>query len=203
MASRLIEGQRRCATAGTVRGALVSLLVLAAAACTTSTPYQPLSGHSQDAGGYSDHQIEPNRFRVSFRGNSMTSRETVETYLLYRAAQLTAEHGYDWFITAERNTERRSNTYVDRPPGPGPYGYWGPTWRYRARGFGWRGWDPLWGDPFWDSRVDVRTVDRYEATAEITTGRGAKPPDPRAFAARAVLATLGPSIKRPQDGDKR
>lgn len=198
-----VDPDRNDVSRRALRQALGPLLMLAVAGCATSTPYQPLTGRGQEAGGYSDQQIEPNRFQISFRGNSMTSRETVETYLLYRAAQLTVEHGYDWFVTAERNTERRSNTYVDRPFGPGPFGYWGPTWRYRARGLGWRGWDPLWGDPFWDNRVDIRTVDRYEATAEITTGRGAKPSDPRAFDARAVLATLGPTIKRPQDGERR
>jgi hypothetical protein len=185
-----------------LRSALIPLL-LGVAGCETATPYQPLMRDGQAPGGYTDSQIAPDRFRVSFQGNSMTSRDTVETYLLYRAAQLTVQRGFDWFITAERNTERRSNTYIDRPFGPGPFGYWGPTWRYRSRAFGWRGWDPLWGDPFWDRSVDVRTVDRYEAIAEITTGRGPKPNDPRAFDARAVLATLGPQIQMPQDGARR
>jgi hypothetical protein len=39
--------------------------------------------------GYSEQQIENNRFRVQFAGNSLTDRKTVETYLLYRAAELT------------------------------------------------------------------------------------------------------------------
>jgi hypothetical protein len=174
------------------------LLLAGLTACTTSTPYQPISSAHASAGGYGDQQIEPNRFRVTFAGNSMTSRQTVETYLLYRAAQLTVERGQDWFQMADRNTERRSNTYVDQPFGPGPFGYWGPSWRYRGRGFGWRGWDPFWGDPFWDSTVNVRTVDRYEATAEIVTGRGPKPNDPRAFDARAVLANLRATIQPPR-----
>jgi len=172
---------------------------LVIAGCTTPTPYQPLARHGGSAGGYSDQQIESNRFRVTFAGNSMTSRETVETYLLYRAAQLTVEHGADWFVMADRNTEKRSNTYVDQPFSPGPFGYWGPAWRYRGAGFGWRSWDPFWGDPFWDRSIDVTTVNRYEAMAEIVTGRGPKPPNnPRAFDAREVLANLGPRIRAPQ-----
>jgi len=192
-----------CPRARRRRGLLAPMLLLAVAGCQTATPYQPLTRGGSAPGGYSDSRIAPDRFRVSFQGNSMTSRETVETYLLYRAAQLTTQRGFDWFITAQRNTERRTNTYVDRPFGPGPFGYWGPTWRYRSRGFGWRSWDPLWGDPFWDRSVDVRTVDRYEAVAEIVTGRGPKPADPRAFDARAVLTTLGPQIRMPQDGEAR
>ncbi|MFN7130388.1 MAG: CC0125/CC1285 family lipoprotein, partial [Brevundimonas sp.] len=55
-----------------------------------------------------------------------------------------------------------------------------------------------WGDPFWADRVDVRTVERFEATAEVVMYRGAKPAgDPNAFDARAVLENLGPRIMRP------
>jgi hypothetical protein len=170
--------------------------LLALAACETATPYQPQMRGNQVSGGYSDQQIEANRFRVAFRGNSMTSRETVERYLLFRAAELTVQNGFDWFEMADRQTERKSNTYVDRPFGPGPWGYWGPTWGYGGR-FGWRTWDPWWGDPFWDSTIDVRTVDRYEATAEIITGHGPKPNE-RAFDARDVISRLGPTITQPR-----
>jgi hypothetical protein len=102
--------------------ALTLPLALVLSGCETATPYQPLSRHGSSAGGYSDQQIEANRFRVTFAGNSMTSRETVETYLLYRAAQLTVEHGFDWFEMADRNTEKHSSTYVTEPFGPGPWG---------------------------------------------------------------------------------
>ena len=59
-------------------------------ACTTATPYQPLASGTAVSGGYADQAIDDTHFRVSFRGNDMTSREQVETYLLYRAAELTA-----------------------------------------------------------------------------------------------------------------
>jgi len=69
---------------------------------------------------------------------------------------------------------------------------------YYGRGFGWRSWDPFWGDPFWDRQIDVRTVDRYEATAEVVMGRGPKPTaDGRAFDARQVLANLRSRITTP------
>jgi hypothetical protein len=180
-----------------LRASAIALLV-AVAGCATPTPYQPLTPGSS-GGGYTDQQIEQNRFRVAFRGNSMTSRETVETYLLYRAAQLTVDRGYDWFVMADRDTERKSSTYVSQPFSPGPWGYWGPAWRYRGAGFGWRSWDPYWGDPFWGSNIDVTTVNRYEAMAEIVTGRGQKPADnPRAFGAREVLQNLAARIQAPR-----
>jgi hypothetical protein len=183
---------------------LLSLALLAAvAACATPTPYQPLGAPgNRVSGGFAEQQIEANRFRVTFAGNEMTTRQTVETYLLYRSAQLTAQQGYDWFVTDDRETDRHTNTYVDRPFG-GPWGgwggAWGPRWRYFGRGYGWRSWDPWGADPFWGDTMDVRTVERYEASAEILMGRGPKPAgNMRAFDARDVLNRLGPSIVLPR-----
>lgn len=175
---------------------------MALAACATPTPYQPATGQGFYRNGYSDQQIEPDRFQVSFSGNDLTSRETVERYLLYRAAQLTLERGFDHFVLADRDTNVRSRTY-STPNFGGGFGWgggWGPAWRYRSPAFGWRSWDPFWGDPFFDRSVDIRTVDKYEAMAEIVTGRGPKPANNvRAFDARAVLQSLGPSVTAPED----
>lgn len=173
----------------------------ALAGCMTATPYQPATASSRM--GYWDEQIESNRFRVSFAGNSLTARETVERYLLYRAAELTVQRGFDHFVLVTRDTETKTNTY--RTPGafygPGPWGYWSPSWRfYRGPRWGWRSYDPFWDDPFWRDRDwDYRTVRQYEAMAEIVTGRGPKPGDNvRAFDAREVLDRLGPQIRMPE-----
>lgn len=185
-------------------GASIKLVICLAAlgalaACATATPYQP-AGSGGDRGGYSSRRIDANRYRVTFTGNSLTSRQTVETYLLYRAAELTVQRGGDYFVVARRGTERRSDTYIDRPFGPGPYGYWGPSWRYRNPVLGWRYWDPYGRGPFWDQTVDVRTVDRYEASAEIIVRRGRRPEDnPRAFDAHEVMRNLADQIKRPPE----
>ena len=185
--------------------AIVASLALTAllGACTTATPYQPNITGQKVQGGYSEQQVETDRFRVTFSGNSLTSRETVEGYLLYRAAELTVQQGYDWFEIVDRNTDADRRTYIDRDPFYSPwygpsYGYWRPAWRYYGGPYGWRTWDPYWGDPFWSSSVDVRTVTKFEASAEIVMNRGAKPADdPRAFDARAVIANLGPRVTRP------
>ena len=190
-------------TSATSRAMLVAVLgaaTLMTAGCATETAYRPATGSGFARTGYSDRQIETNRYVVSFSGNSYTSRDTVEKYLLYRAAELTLQNGYDHFIMADRQTDRRSRTYATGF-GSGFYGYggWGPTWRYRGRGFGWRSWDPFWGDPFWDRGVDIQTVDKYEASAEIIIGHGPKPKDNvRAFDARAVIDHIGPSVVLPK-----
>lgn len=184
---------------------IVTALVLAAglAACATPTPYQPNVRGQQTSGGYSETRIEPGRYRVNFSGNSLTSRETVEGYLLFRAAELTVQEGADWFSIEDRHTDKASRTYVEPDPfyrpwyGPS-FGYWRPSWRYYGGGYGWRSWDPFFGDPFFGDRVDVRTVDRFEASAEIVMGKGAKPAgDPRAFDAHAVIDSLRPKIQYP------
>lgn len=184
---------------------VVAALVLAAglSACATPTPYQPNVHGGMSSGGFSEVRLEPNRFRVTFTGNSLTSRETVEGYLLFRAAELTVQNGYDWFTVVERDTDKKSRTYVEQDPFYRPwyggYGFWRPYWRYYGPSYGWRSWDPFWGDPFWADRVDVRTVDRFEATAEILMSHGAKPQDdPKAFDARAVMDNLRPRIRYPE-----
>jgi len=159
-------------------------------ACTTPTPYQPLASGNPVAGGYTDQLLDDTHFRVTFSGNDVTSRQQVETYLLYRAAELTAGKGFDWFEIADRHTDTKSQTFVD----PGPWGYWTPSWRFHRRG-GWYG-GYGWGDPW--GPYDVDTIDQFSASAEVMVGHGPKPPsDPRAFDAHQVLQNLDGKIVRP------
>ena len=163
---------------------------LALAACETATPYQPLHPSNAVTGGFTDQRLDDTHFRVTFQGNAATSREQVENYLLYRAAELTVEQGFDWFEMVDRGTHVQGYSYLTYV---GPY--WSPYWRFYGRA-GWYAWDPYWGAP-WD--YDVQTVNRYQAIAEIGVGHGPKPPsDPRTFEARAVLQNLGPTIVRPK-----
>ena len=181
---------------------------LAAAACTTlllagcmtATPYQPI-GTEDARGGFDEIRIAPNRYRVSFTGNTLTSRQRVETYLLYRAAELTVEQGFSCFAIEDRATDRNVETRVYRDPfGPGPYAFWRPWWRYRGS-WGWRRWDPWYGDPFWADNIDVRTVQSFEANAEIVMSRSCRDDDRRSFEAREVIANLRPTIVYP--GEQR
>ena len=166
--------------------------VLALAACATATPYQPL-GVGGVSGGFTEQRLAADRYRVTVVGNQFTSRARVENYLLFRAAELTLANGYDSFTIVRRDSERNIDTRVV-PSGPDPY--WRPYWRYRGP-FGWRYWDPWFGDPFWADTVDVRTIESYEATAEIVMLRGRRA-DPMNFDARQVIANLRPTIEVPR-----
>ena len=172
--------------------AVLASAALALSACATATPYGPAGYGSRY--GYAEQRLDADRFRVSFAGNSVTSREQVEMGLLLRAAEVTVQSGYDWFATVERATDRDVRYQASRDPfyydrySP----FWGPSWRYYRRGF----WSP-WYDPFGPD-LDVREIDRFEATAEIVMGRGPKPAgDPNAFDAREVIQNLGPRVARP------
>jgi hypothetical protein len=167
------------------------------AGCATPTPYQPLGAPTGVRGGFTEQQIERNRFRVSFSGNQFTSRERVENYLLFRAAELTVQQGFDGFTLVDRETDRRTSIQTTpRPFGAGPWGFWGPSWRYYGGGFGWRAWDPWGYGPFWADSIDVRTIDRFEAFAEIVMFRGPSR-SVRDFDAREVMRNLGPTIEGP------
>ena len=189
---------RRIGTLGAVAAASLML-----AGCMTETSYRPATGSGFSRQGYSEQQIEPNRYRVTFSGNTMTGRDTVERYLLFRSAELTVQQGYDYFVMADRDTDKKQRTYLTNdfgpPPGYGGFGgYWGPRWRVYGRGWGWRSYDPFFGDP-WGSNFDVDTVEKFEATAEIVMGKGAKPAgNVRAFDARAVMSSIGPTVTMPK-----
>jgi hypothetical protein len=172
--------------------AVLASAALALSACATATPYGPAGYDSRY--GYSEQRIDSDRFRVSFAGNSVTSREQVEMGLLLRAAEITVQNGHDWFATVERATDR--DVRYQATPDPFYYDryspFWGPRWRFYHRGY----WSPWRYDPF-GSDLNVREIDRYEATAEIVMGRGPKPAgDPNAFDAREVIDNLGPRLPR-------
>src|ERR1700742_4968345 len=113
--------------------ALFLSLAVVLAGCAQPAPYAPrLSGQQT---GYTDRELAANRYRVTFTGNSATPRETVENYLLLRAAQVAQAAGSQYFMFDTRDT--RADTRYSAIGGPGPYGPgWGGYWRFRPR-WGW------------------------------------------------------------------
>lgn len=165
--------------------AVAAALGVAACGSMGPTPYQPALGTEM---GYSDTMIESNRFRVSFKGNSLTNRETVENYLLYRAAELTLQQGYDYFTIADRDTDRDRRI---RGGGPTYYGSRLDFIYFHPR-YGWIGsYSPVWGPS------TQREVTQYQASAEILLRRGEKDADPNSFDAREVSKNLAGRVTRP------
>lgn len=147
--------------------AALSVAAVADARAET-TRYQPATASRHY--GYAETQIDFNRIRVLFAGNGETSRETVETYLLYRAAEITLQHGFDYFVVADHNVETSSQYAASGPPVPPIM----PPRRYRE-------------------------ISSHTAVSDIIMHRGARPPgNANAFDARTVYANLAPRISRPR-----
>jgi len=170
----------------TITAIATAFVLVSLSACTTTTPYQAASESQRY--GFSDQKLEQNRFRIKFSGNSETSRDTVEDYMLYHAAELTLAQGYDWFIVADRHTKEDKRETLTLESG------------FSSR-FGFRSYRAgVWGP--WGSMAvaDRDEFNRYEAVAEITLGKGKKPDnDPNAYDARDLKANLDSHIKRAQD----
>jgi len=177
-------------------------LVALVAGCIQPTPYAPATGGY----GFDEAQIEQNRFRVSFRGNRATSRETVELYLLHRAAEVTLANGYDWFrIVSRSESEEHSADDAQATPEPARYRY-----RSGARvGFGFRYYGGPYYYPYPYYRFGYYPYYYYPygyypaypvpvAEAEILAFKGTKPADdPDAYDAREVIEKIGPRLRRP------
>lgn len=155
-------------------------LVLALTGCAVPTPYQPADGGF----GYTTQQIEDSRFRVAFAGNSVTPREQVQNFLLYRAAEVTLETGHDWFRVVDQDLERSTHYTGTVDP------WYDPFWLDRRDR---RFWRPFPGP----STVTAYPIDRYTAFADIMVFEGAKPADDvNAYDARDVLRRLEPAVAR-------
>lgn len=149
-------------------------------ACTTSpTPFQAADGGF----GYSSQQIEDDRYRVSFAGNSATPRETVENYLLFRAAEITLESGNDYFTVVNKDIEAYGSGSASPRVGVGM-----GSGVSDNVGIG-IGLSTFLGDG---------PSPRYTAYADILVREGEKPAgDPDTYDARDLIERLRPSLVLP------
>jgi hypothetical protein len=158
-------------------------IALLLTACATR--YQPVAF----TGGYSEMQVDANTYKVSFRGNGYTSRDRVETYLMYRCAELTVETGHDYFVLVGGGTDARQDLVTT----PGTYT---STTTGSATAY---------GNTAYGSSTTTGTytpgqtfiITKHDGTAAIKVFKGAKPSDnPNAFVAKEVLQYLSPHIQR-------
>lgn len=155
------------------------VLVVLLAGCASSTLYRPAP--TPEAEGYRSFALTSDRYRVSFAGNSVTARETVEVYALYRAAEVALKAGYGRFKLVSQDTEAIT--------------------AYQGSGIGFGG---FWGGPWFGTGVSVDTaqpVTRYRSVVElvvgpqIEVGEGAD-----IYNARELVAELSARIERPPSG---
>lgn len=162
----------------------IAALSLSLVACAAHpTPYQP----RVEGNGYTEQQLDSRTWRVEFAGNTVTPRETVENYLLYRAAEVMLFGGYDKFVVLEKEIEK-SVAYQ----GSGvyrPHIGFGFS-RHRHFGYGYHG-----------SYAPDRYYPRVSYTGYMTirTLKGATvPSDAVVYDAQELVQQLGPTIRLPQ-----
>lgn len=161
---------------------LAAPLLFLVSACAMETPYQPGEGRY----GYKEQQIEENRYRVIFAGNPSTPRETVQNYLLYRAAELTVQNGFDYFTVVDRDTERSTRYYSQNYAND--FGY---SDRFRGR----RSLRRFYRPSYYSS--NAYPVSEYSSIADIVMAEGDKPEDEAsAYDALDVLQQLQPLIRQ-------
>ena len=166
--------------------AAAGLGLLALAGCATPAPYAPRQ--PGQATGYTDRELTPNRYRVTFTGNSATTRDQVEDDLLLRSAEVTLAAGYTHFLFDTRDTKART-----RYSSIG--GVFGPRFGYSH--FGYWNFRPRWGYGAFGPNVDIVSTTRYEAYAEIVLLNDAQAArEPRAVDAHAVIQHM-PSPPQP------
>jgi len=150
-----------------------------------ATKYQP-AGFS---GGFSHVQVDSNTYRVSFRGNGYTSRDRVETYLMYRCAELTAETGHDYFVIVGGGTDARQGLITT--PGTYTSTTTGSAMAFANTAYG----SATTTGTYTPGQTFVIT--KHTGTAVIKVFNGPKPSDnPTAFVAREVLQYLDSSVGR-------
>jgi len=145
-------------------------------------PMQPLFRPLDYNKGYSDVQVDQNTMRVTFRGNYNTSRETVETCLLYRCAEATLEHKCSWFVIIDRNVDTLQ-TIVNTPTS------------HRTRLLYWDKGRFIYEDPT-TYGVMPMVYEKYNATAVIRMFKDKIPKNPAAYDASEVIKSLSPYVKR-------
>ena len=167
--------------------AALAASVMLAACAALPTPYQPAADPSSY--GYSDEQIDAETWRVSFAGNSVTARGTVEDYLHYRATEITLAAGAEGFVVVKEDIEK-DVTY---------HGAGYPFGGHISHGFGHgHGHGHYSGFGLSFGTGTLSPINSYTGYATIRVFRRTAPADSgTAYDAAAVLRVLGPKIVRP------
>src|SRR5262249_22675082 len=148
-----------------------------AACATTPPPYVAATG--PHAVGYSDTQIESDRFSVNYRADGPADASLVSDYALLHAAEVTLAHGGDWFWVDRREVDTTHGRYGGPTIGLGLGGASFGSHSAVGMGVGFN--FPIGGHS---------GAQATGATLEIRVGHGPKPDAENAYDAHATQSNL-------------
>jgi hypothetical protein len=159
---------------------LRTLVFVAAAfalsACASTPPsYAPAA--SAAAAGYSETQIESNRYFVTYRAPSSADAALIQDYALLRAADLTLQNGREWFWVDRRSLDGQGQSR-------------GPSIGIGVGGGSYGGRGGVGGSVGLSVPLGNRGERARAATLEIRFGEGPKPDEPNAYDARSISTNL-------------
>ena len=158
-------------------------------------------------GVFSLKTVNPTRFTLAVTGKPFTSRDAIEKYLAYRAAEHTLAQNGTWFTLVEGrmkgdagpdpvNTDpaRAGKRYSFR------MAYWRPVWRYKLAGAAaWSSWSPFSGATFFADGKDPKNVTAFEVSADIVVRKGIMDGNnPLGFEAAALSDLLINQVSPPE-----
>lgn len=158
-------------------------------------------------GVFSLKTVNPTRFTLTVTGKTFTSREAIEKYLAYRAAEQTLAQKGTWFTLVEgrQKGDAGPEPVNDDPAKAGKYysfrmAYWRPVWRYKMAGSpAWSTWSPFSGAPFFADGKDVKTITDFEVSADIVVRKGVMDgKNPLGFEAAALSDLLINQVSPPE-----
>ena len=158
-------------------------------------------------GVFSLKTVNPTQFTLTVTGKNFTSREAIEKYLAYRAAEHTLAQKGTWFTLVEGRMKGDAGPEPvnDDPAQAGKYysfrmAYWRPVWRYKMAGAPARSsWSPFSGAPFFAEGKDAKTITDFEVSADIVVRKGVMDgKNPLGFEAAALSDLLINQVSPPE-----
>jgi hypothetical protein len=141
-------------------------------------------------------------YHLVVAGHKFTTRDDIEKYLAYRAAELTMEDKSSWFTFVEARTKGDTAPVPKRDPAGLRYSfrmeYWRPVWRYKTKDSPtWKSWSPFAGAAF--ISADPKSITDFEVSADIVLHKGQMDDaNPLAFEAGAVSDLLINQVSPPE-----
>ena len=136
-------------------------------------------------------------------GHKFTSRDDIEKYLAWRAADLALSDKGSWFTFTQARAKTDKVPAPKRDPAMPRHSFqmanFQPVWRYKTKGAAdWKSWSPYSGAAFFADGTKADDITDFEASADIVVRKGVMDDaDPLGYEAGAVSDLLINQVSPP------